>query len=357
MLRPAYLKEARSRWLAGALPTQEFKPLEDRAVDESLAIQEGAGIEVVTDGEMRRLFYGSVLCDAVDGLALGRAWPMELHHDDGTIDELASFMIVQERLRRRRSLAAEEFRYTQARSRRPVKITLPSPFMPAYLWSPEESPAAYPDPFELFEDTVALLREDIAQLSALGCSRIQIDAPELGQLGTEEQYAQRVAQTSGLPVKRITAEAADVLNALVRGFPEVSFSLHVCRGNQLGRWTASGGYERLCQEVLRHLEGFDELLLEYDTERAGTFEPLSKLPQQPRIVLGLVSSRYRALEFPGMVKARIEDAARFYPLERLALSTQCGFAAAFEGNDIDQLTQQAKLRLIGRISRQVWGNT
>lgn len=355
LLRPDELKQARLRWMEQRTPTPEYKRIEDRAVDAAIALQEELGLDVVTDGEQRRLLFMGSLTEAIGGLTPNPAWENEWHTAEGS-SSFAAPVSVTARIHRVRSLAAEEFTYARARTTKPVKVTLPSPLMMAYLWSPEHSPAVYPDPFELFSDTIEVLRQEIRELVALGCPYVQIDAPELAVIGTDERYRDRFAELSGLPVERMLAEAADLLNGVVEGIDGPVFGMHICRGNNEGRWMASGGYDRLVHEVLHRADAYDVFLLEYDDpSREGGFEPLAELPRDKVVVLGLLSSKDPELEAGEAVRSRIQAAARHYPLEQLALSTQCGFASTLAGNPIDEVTQTEKLRAVVDIARDVWG--
>ena len=261
-------------------------------------------------------------------------------------------MAVTGKLRRRRSAAAEEFTYLRARAAKPVKTTLPSPLMLSLLWSPKHSSSAYPDPFALCADAAQILREEIAELAALGCTYIQIDAPELATL-VDANTRSNVYEANGISTERMLGEGVDLLNAIAdaRG---VSFGLHMCRGNNAGKWMAEGGYEAISKQVFRRAQRFDTLLLEYDDWRSGSFEPLADIPYGKRVVLGLVSTKTDELEPAAGLQARIDEAARFVPREQLALSTQCGFASVMTGNPIREETQPAKLKLVAEVAHHCW---
>jgi 5-methyltetrahydropteroyltriglutamate--homocysteine methyltransferase len=241
MLRPEYLKQAREEHVSGALGPREFKRIEDRAVDEAIAVQEDAGVDVVSDGELRRFGFIGSLIEIVEGIGPAQSTPTEWHRDSGEIEDFQVGFAVVDRLRRVRSLAVEEYVYARSRTDLPVKVTLPSPLMLAYFWSAERSPAAYDDVFALIEDGARIVREEIAELVRLGCPYIQIDAPELAVWDTGEEYAARYAELSGLPVREMVRRAPEVLDALVEGFDDTTFGLHLCRGNNEGRWQAAGG--------------------------------------------------------------------------------------------------------------------
>jgi 5-methyltetrahydropteroyltriglutamate--homocysteine methyltransferase len=356
LLRPAWLKEARAAAQEGRISKQEFKWIEDRAVDEALAEQEALGLEVVTDGELRRSGFLAPLLDVVEGLgpvdepigAQGR-WKSD---QPGRPQPPPRAFAIRFKLRRKRSLAAEEFTYLRAKARRSIKVTLPSPLMLALLWSPKYSRDAYADPFRLFADAVDIIRDEVRELRELGCAYVQIDAPELATL-VDPATRKEAYEEQGISVERMLGEGIDMLNS-VAAAPGITFGLHMCRGNNAGMWMASGGYESISKQVFQRAKSYDIFLLEYDTPRAGTFEPLADLPSDKRAVLGLVSTKTDRLESPDELLARIDEAARFFPREQMALSTQCGFASIASGNPIRPETQPAKLKLVVETARRAW---
>jgi 5-methyltetrahydropteroyltriglutamate--homocysteine methyltransferase len=257
------------------------------------------------------------------------------------------------KIRRRRSLATEEFAYARGKTTKVLKLTLPSPMMLALLWSPEHSTAAYSDPFALFADAVDILRQEVRELAELGCRYIQIDAPELATL-VDETQRQGTYRARGVSPERMLGEGVDMLNALVDA-PGVTFGLHMCKGNNAGHWMSQGGYDAISKQVFQRATKYDIFLLEYDDQRSGSFAALRDIPADKIVVLGLVSTKRNAMESANDVMARISDASRYFPREQLALSTQCGFASVFRGNPITEAAQEAKLRLVVDVARQVWG--
>ena len=355
LLRPAWLKEARAAAQGGRLSAAEFKSIEDRAVDEAIAQQEAAGVDVITDGELRRSSFLGPLTDAVEGygpiderIGAQSQWKTE----KGEYSVPPRMITILGKLRRRRSIAAEEFTYLRARARRPIKVTLPSPLMLGLLWSPKHSREVYPDPFQLFSDAVEIIRGEVSELTALGCTYIQIDAPELATL-VDSNTRQHSFEEQGVSPARLLSEGIDMLNS-VAGVPGVTFGLHLCRGNNAGAWMASGGYESISKQVFQGARKYDIFLLEYDGPRAGNFEPLADLPSDKRVVLGLISTKTNALEAQNELIARINEAAQFFPRHRMALSTQCGFASVAAGNPIRPETQPAKLKLVADTAHRAW---
>jgi 5-methyltetrahydropteroyltriglutamate--homocysteine methyltransferase len=354
LLRPDELKRARLAVHAGTMPAAELEAIEDRAVDAAIALQEAAGLDVVTDGEMRRQVFTDPITAAVDGLSLAPApaWPWRGTTPAHDLD-FRAMPVVTAKLRRRRSLATRELAYARARTGRPLKVTLPSPLTLSYRWSPEHSRAAYADPFELFADGFALLEEEIRALAALGCAYIQIDAPELATL-VDERQRRATYEARGVAPERMLGEGVEMIAALA-AVPGVTFGVHMCRGNLAGRWLSEGGYEAISRRVFPRLARFDVFLFEYDDARSGSFEPLVDVPRDKTVVLGLVSTKRAELEPADALVARIEEASRCFPRDQLAISTQCGFASVVEGNPLPEAAQEAKLRRVAEVARRVWG--
>ena len=350
LLRPPSLQQARTRFEAGELSAEELRELEDRAVDAALALQEEAGVDVVTDGEMRRFTFIGPLTEALEGIESVPGITFRWYGDEGETD-FQNVLSVTGRLKRRRSLALEEYEYASTRTALPVKATIPSPLMLSLVWNPERSPQAYRDPFELFEDATRLIRAEAQELARRGCRYIQIDAPELATLVDERQWP--LYESIGAPPERLLTEGVDLLNE-IPGIEGVTFGLHLCRGNNAGLWMSEGGYEKISRDVFSRATRFDTYLLEYDDYRSGSFEPLADVHDDKTVVLGLVSSKKPALEDRDALVARIEEAARFFPKEQLALSTQCGFASILFGNQISEADQLAKLKLVSEVAHGLW---
>jgi 5-methyltetrahydropteroyltriglutamate--homocysteine methyltransferase len=357
MLRPEFLKQARKRWEAKQISTREFKAIEDSAVDEMIALQESCGLDVLTDGEMRRTHFIAPLTDVITGVnpipAFTRVWRRP--HEKGQPGEQTNIQVqyaVVEKIRRTRSLTNEEFTYARRRARKALKVTLPSPLMMTLRWSPKFSRDAYPDPFDLFRDAADIIHQEAQELAALGCEYIQIDAPELGMLCDPDRRRQDFAD-QGMDPNRLLTEGMDIVNALA-DVPGVSFALHVCRGNNKGYYVGEGGYDAVAKEVFSRAKNFDRFLLEYDDWRSGSFEPLRDIPKDKSVILGLISTKRLDLEPQAEIETRIEEAARYFPRDQMGLSTQCGFGTVWEGNPIPEQLQEAKLRLVADIAHHVW---
>jgi 5-methyltetrahydropteroyltriglutamate--homocysteine methyltransferase len=350
LLRPAYLAEARDRVNRQELSASDFKRVEDRAVDEAVAVQEGAGLDVLTDGEQRRYAFFGHLIDALEGFDKFGGWAIPFHDDHGGQLTLRRPVVV-ERLRWRRQMSVEEFTYLRGRTSRPVKVTLVSAQQAAAYYDPDKSRGAYATRDAYLADLVDFTRREIAELARLGCEYIQIDAPQYAALLDEsirEGYRQR-----GSDPDRLIDACIELDNAIVDGHPGITFGIHICRGNCQSMFYASGGYDRIARQVFGRAR-FQRFLLEYDDDRSGTFEPLRHVPDDRVVVLGLVSTKNPRLETLAELRARIDEAARVVPLKRLALSPQCGFASTFEGNRLTAEDQRRKLELVAATARDVW---
>ena len=354
LLRPRYLSRARDAYAAGELTPAEFKRIEDRAVDQAIAMQEGVGLDVVNDGELRRFSFLDHLLGDMEGVANMPGAPVHFHAKDPAQDwNWHPPFTVTGRIRPKGPMMTiEEFSYARGRARVPVKITMPSPLVMYGAWSPELSRPAYSDPFELFVDAADIIRAEARELARLGCTYIQIDSPDLGTLVDPENRALR--EGLGMDTERTLTEGVDIINS-VADVPGVTFGLHICKGNYQSKWIATGGYEFTADKVFSRSGNFDVFLLEYDDERSGSFEPLANVPDDKVVVLGLVSSKLAEIESADSLIARIDEAARYVGRERLALSTQCGFSpVSIGGNLISEEIQERKLELVAEVAHRVW---
>jgi 5-methyltetrahydropteroyltriglutamate--homocysteine methyltransferase len=350
LLRPPYLADARQRIERGDITPAEFKRVEDRAVDEALALQEAAGLDVVTDGEQRRYAFFGHLVEALEGFEKFGGWAIPFRDEQGTELTLKRPVVV-DKLRWRRQMSVEEFTYLRGRTSRPVKITLVSAQQAAAYYDPEKSRGAYATRDAYLADLVDFTRREIEELRRLGCEYIQIDAPQYAALLDEsirEGYRKR-----GSDPDRMLDACIDLDNAIIDGHSGVTFGIHICRGNYRSMFYASGGYDRIAQQVFQKSR-FHRFLLEYDDERSGTFEALKYVPEDRFVVLGLVSTKKAPLESASDLEHRIAEAARVVPLDRLGLSPQCGFASTAEGNRLSPDDQRRKLEIVADTARAVW---
>jgi 5-methyltetrahydropteroyltriglutamate--homocysteine methyltransferase len=349
LLRPSYLVEARQQLAAGTLRATDFKALEDRAVNEAIALQEAAGIDVITDGELRRYAFFGHLVDALSGFDKEGGWAIPFVDEAGE-QTIVKRPVVVERLRWKRSMCAEEWVYMRARASRPAKVTMISAQQAAAYYDPQMSGAAYATRDAYLADVVAISRQEIEELIRLGCTYIQIDAPQYAALLDEkirEGYRQR-----GSDPDKLLDQCIELDNAIIDGHPGITFAIHICRGNNQSKYYASGDYESISRVF--NQTHFHRFFLEYDDARSGGFEPLRHMPDDRFVVLGLVTTKKPQLESADVLKQRIQEAARYIPLERLALSPQCGFASTIEGNRLTLEDQRRKLELVADVARDVW---
>jgi 5-methyltetrahydropteroyltriglutamate--homocysteine methyltransferase len=352
LLRPSYLKEAREQHEAGELSQSAFKRAEDRAVDEAIALQIRSGVEMITDGEMRRYAFFGHLIDAVEGFDKFGGWAIPFRNEKGEKLVMPRPVVVS-RLRRKHPMCAEEFTYLRARTNHPGKTTLISAQQAAAYYDSEKSKSAYPKIENYLADLVDILRDEVEELIRLGCTYIQIDSPQYTAL-LDPQLREGYRQRGNDPDKLLDL-SIEMDNAVIGNHPGIVFGLHLCRGNNQSKFYSSGDYGPITK-IFRNTR-FQRFLLEYDDERSGGFEPLRQVPEDRTIVLGLVSSKKAQLESKDELKQRIEAAAAFATLERLALSPQCGFASTLEGNLLSVEDQEAKLRLVAETAREVWGKS
>ena len=351
LLRPPELLEARGSSDAAAL-----KAAEDTAIREVVAMQEEVGLEVVTDGEYRRESFQSELTAAVDGFdgVSIDAWLWgEWHSDelgDKTVERPEQMAVVRP-LERRRSLAAEEFTFLRAVTDRVGKVTLPSPSLFANLWDAERSHEAYPS-FDDFMGAVAdIFIAEVRELARLGCTYVQLDAPHYPLL--IDPKWREFYEARGWSAESWIGYGAELDNAVIEAAPDVTFGFHLCKGNQDSRWLVAGGYGDIAKPVFEGVRAH-RLLLEYDDERSGGFEPLSLVPDDRVVVLGLVTTKTARLEDEDQLVARVEEAARVVDRDRLAVSPQCGFSTSVVGNALGLADQRAKLELCVRVAQRVW---
>ncbi|HEX3177904.1 MAG TPA: cobalamin-independent methionine synthase II family protein [Methylomirabilota bacterium] len=352
LLRPDALKAARARFEAGLLDAAQFKRIEDAAVDEAVRRQEAAGLDVVTDGELRRYAFFGHMIEALAGFDREGGWAVPFRDEAG---EQLVFKrpVVVDKLRWRRSMCGEELAYLRARATVPTKVTLISTQQAAAYYDPRVSSGAYATREAFLADVVDFTRREVEELVRLGCTYVQIDAPQYAALldpELREGYRQR-----GSDPDRLIDACIEMDNSVIGRHPGVTFGLHICRGNNQSKFYASGGYEPIARVFER--SRFQRFLLEYDDDRSGDFEPLRLVPADRDVVLGLVTTKKPGLEPVDELRRRIDAAAKHVPLERLALSPQCGFASTLEGNRLTQDEQWAKLARVADTARAVWGSS
>ncbi|HEY7067769.1 MAG TPA: methionine synthase [Chloroflexota bacterium] len=352
LLRPDYLKQAVERHDAGQFSDEQLRQVEDRAVLEAIQLQEACDIDVIADGEMRRKFWFDPLTASLAGYNPAVPAPAIFTAGDQPSRELPLLPAVTDRLGPKQNLPLDESRFLAQHSKRAYKATLPSLSYASVLYVPGISDKAYPDRNEYMQDSLRLARQLVEQLVAAGVRYIQLDAPRYTHLVSEEGLEN--FRRLGLDTSTWLGEMIDYDNQLITSFPpEVTFGLHLCRGNHRSMWSVEGGYDAIAEQLFTDLK-VNRLLLEYDTPRAGNFAPLRFVSPDKAVVLGLITTKEPEIETDAQLRDRIREASQYVPLERLALSPQCGFASTLPGNLITPEVQRAKLEVLGRVAKEVW---
>lgn len=356
LLRPAELLAARERHAKGEIDDAALHAAEDAAIADAVAKQEKAGLPVIMDGEFRRENFWIDFIRGIDGLTIAGADDVASFSNSpsGTARYAPKWARATGKIRHGRVQMKDDYEYLAGLTDRTVKITVPSPTR-AHVLSGDKAadPEIYPNIDDYWDDLAGVYRAEIAGLEALGCRYIQIDEPYFSSFIDEKQRA-HLEEIHG-DTDPLIARYVDVLNECVRDrSPETNVALHICRGNARSTWFASGGYGAIADSVLAKID-VDSLLLEYDDERSGDFAPLAKVKSDVTVVLGLLTTKSGDLENIEALKARIDDATEYVPLERLAVSPQCGFASVAEGNLLSEDDEWRKLALVVETAQAVWG--
>ncbi len=352
LLRPQWLKDLFARSRAGQVSEVELRAGEDRAIREVIRKQEAIGLPVVTDGEYRRFVFSESATNTLAGLAEGM-------YQGGTggapIKAGSRFETPPEepkgtttRIALRRNLPLEEYRFAQQVATRPVKVAI---LGPDRLLRRQRPGPFYASHDAYAEDFVAAYRQMVGELVAAGCRYIQIDGPEYTAY-VDPPSLERM-RANGEDPEQSLARAIAVDNAIMAGFPDVTFGLHICRGNRISMYHREGSYDAIAERLFS-TSNYDRFLLEYDTERAGGFEPLRFVPKGRTAVLGLVTTKFPDIEAADDLKSRLEEASRFLDPSQLALSPQCGFASSQAGNLLGEDAQWRKLEVIREVAAHVW---
>lgn len=351
-LRPADIIEARHQ---GDTGSDHLRELEDRAVLRVLEKQRELGLDVLSDGEFRRNGFMGDLTAAVDGFDFGEGIPRQWKSGSTIAPSQPLRGIVTSKLVQKRRLTAHEVPFLKEHAHGTYKITLPSATQfPAIAWKKGASTAAYPQPSDLLRDIAGIIERETAALAAEGVPYIQIDAPRYSYYLDPKWREWLKAEMGGDPDALLDeALAADNRAFRAARKPGIELAIHLCRGNNRSKWYAEGGYDAIAEKMFSTLD-VDRFLLEYEDERSGSFEPLRFVPKGKTVVLGLISSKLPRMEDKAELIRRIEAAAKYVPLENLALSPQCGFASVLEGNEMTEDEQWAKLRLVVDVARSVW---
>jgi 5-methyltetrahydropteroyltriglutamate--homocysteine methyltransferase len=350
LLRPVELRQAFKDHNAKRIDDVYFAQIQDRCIRDVVAMQEAAGLPVVTDGEFRRGSYWGRFVERIEGFVIKPA-DFKFRNDHGHEVEFTGTYAAA-KLRRSKPLALDEYTFVRDATKATPKITLPAPSnMHFYRCTQFADPAVYKNVENFLTDLTRIFREEIAALAAAGCRYIQLDEVAIALLC--DPAIRRAVEDVGQEPDRLVGLYIDSINEAIAGAPaDVTFGVHMCRGNFKGHYLGVGGYESVAERFFSRTR-VNHFLLEYDTSRAGDFAPL-RFVKDKGVVLGLVSSKLPALETIDELKRRTAEAARYIDLDRLAISPQCGFASTVAGNPVTEADERAKLNLIVAAAAEIW---
>jgi 5-methyltetrahydropteroyltriglutamate--homocysteine methyltransferase len=358
LLRPPELLQARSEHQAGRLPAGELRRVEDQAIRDAVRMQQEIGLEGVTDGEFRRGSWHLDFLYQIGGVTKSdQTLRIQFRNESGPIEAALGAFRIDGKLTPEKTIFAEDFAYLKsiAPAGAVPKLTIPSPSMLHYRGGRAViDPSVYPDMDAFWHDLAEVYRREIAGLAAIGCTYLQLDDTSLAYLNDPAQRAY-VTSIGGDGQQQHLTNIRLINQALANKPESMTVCTHLCRGNFRSSWVAEGGYDHVAEALFGEL-AVDGFFLEYDDARSGGFEPLRFVPRgEKRVVLGLVTSKRAALEDKDDLKRRIDEAAKYVPLEQLCLSPQCGFSSTVEGNALTIAEETAKLRLVVETVREVWG--
>ena len=350
LLRPPELLAARRAHEAGEITDEQLREAEDAAIVDAIRLQEEVGLQSITDGEYRRHIYFGHFAKAVEGFTEMEA-VLRFTDESGNVMPYKTDTVTG-RLRRARGITTDDFEFVRAHTDRTPKVTLPSPGSQHFFRFREGvSDAVYPTLDEFFADVARVYQEELAELGSLGATYVQLDDvafPLLCDPSRRDELVER-----GYDPRDLLSRYIDATNAALAGRPDgMVVGIHLCRGNNQGKWLGEGGYDYVA-EIFERLE-VDAYFLEYDTPRAGGFEPLRSVRKEASVVLGLVSTKTPTLESKDDLLARIDQASTFVDADRLAISPQCGFASVEQGNPIGPDDQRRKLELVVDVAEAAW---
>lgn len=354
-LRPKSLLAMRERRRRGEIDDATLRQAEDDAIREVVRFQEDLGLRGITDGEYRRTFFHVDFLQRLAGVEVGGGIPVSFRAASGSVDFAPPVMRVTGKIRHVAPIQAADFEFLKSVTGQVPKVTIPSPTMLHFRGGRGAiSSEAYPDLDEFWADVAAAYRAELKALGDAGCRYVQFDDTNLAYLCDAKM--REGARQRGDDPEELPGRYARLINDAIRDRPAgMAVCVHLCRGNFRSAWAAEGGYEPVAEALLGELK-VDGYFLEYDDERSGGFAPLRYTPKGRTVVLGLVSTKLGALESKDELKRRIDEAARFVPLDQLALSPQCGFSSTEHGNDIAAEAQAQKIRLVVETATEVWGS-
>ncbi len=352
LLRPRRLKDVARDHAAGEATAAEYHRVLGEEIERAVRLQEDVGLEVITDGEFGRSSWFGFFFERLEGFSLQPSLFTFRDHEGQTYEWMTAYTV--DRIRRPGPIATDEFQRVRALTERTVKANLPAPSALHFFRGDGcRDPRIYPDIEAWWDDVVGIYQAEIRALGEVGCTYLQLDEVPLAMLC--DAGIRRQLREQGTDPYELVDRYVEVTNRVVEARPEtMTIAMHLCRGNFRSRWMASGGYEPIAERVFGGL-AVDAFFLEYDTERAGDFSPLRHVPDDRMVVLGLVTTKSPKLEDPDDLAARIDEASHFVPLERLAVSPQCGFASVAGGNPLTEDDERRKLTLIVETALRVWG--
>ncbi len=359
LLRPAELLRARAQRERGELSGAALREVEDYAIRAAVKLQEDLGLQAITDGEYRRTIWHADFLRQFAGVTVRegvaeQSGARKFKAGEQEIERTPTRFEITGRLERRGGIETDNFQFLRSVTRRTPKQCIPSPtilHMRGGRGAIDRN--AYPDVDMFFADLARVYREEIRDLAQLGCTYLQLDDPNMAYL-CDEKMRQSVRRIGEDP-ERLPRTYAKLVNECFKDRPAgMTVCMHICRGNFRSAWAAEGGYDPVA-EILFNEFDLDAFFLEYDSPRAGSFAPLRFVAKDKKIVLGLVTTKTGEMESADEIKRRIEEASRYVPLERLALSPQCGFSSTVLGNDITADAEIAKLSLVVEVAKDVWG--
>ncbi len=354
LLRPPELRQARADHRAGRIAAEALRGIEDKVIRRVVARQEELGLQAVTDGELRRDSWHMDFYRQIGGLVERGAAPIRFKNAQTEIEYVMPSLHIEGKLNLPQTIFGPDFAFLKSVAKATPKLTIPSPsVLHRRAIAALDNASLYPAIDAFWNDLSAVYADEIARLGALGCTYLQIDDTSFATLCDPAQ--RESLSKMGADGEHIHETYIRIFNAALKGRPAgMTVVTHTCRGNHRSSWFASGSYDFIAEALFNQLD-VDGFFLEYDDERSGGFAPLRFLPKEKSAVLGLVSSKLRALEDKDAIKRRVDEAAKFAPIEQLCLSPQCGFSSTLDGNDLTEAEQFEKLRLVSEIAREVWG--
>jgi 5-methyltetrahydropteroyltriglutamate--homocysteine methyltransferase len=356
LLRPDKLHQARNQRMRKNITAEKLREVEDDSIREVVKLQEDAGLEGITDGELRRDYWHLDFLTQIDGVVFEEGhMPLKWHRDDGVeLEWVPPEVKMTNRLKRTHPIQVKDFEFLKSATKKTPKVCIPSPSMMIVQGGENIiDRKIYPDSNQFYDDLAKAYADEVADLAKAGCRYLQLDDTFLAFLCDDKIGA--AFGRSNEDTKKMAKLSARLINDAIKNRPkDMAVCIHLCRGNYQSSWLSQGGYDPVAEILLGEID-VDGYFLEYDDERSGDFKPLRFLPKGKKVVLGLVSSKYTPLEPKDALRRRIDEAAKVVPLEQLCISPQCGFGSTAEGNAVTANTEIAKLKLCVSVANDVWG--